>query len=152
MEGTIVIQEPRSVIDKFAAWYREKLIETGKSANFEERVDKTVDVVTKVVYSVGTVATVVLGICPLDGPFGEIIAIAATPLLAKLVEQGGKIFKKVVIGEVKRNLIEGHIVGQDGSSKAVVLPDGDVVEDAKNLGESIRAFGDDINARRGRKL
>lgn len=43
-------------------------------------------------------------------------------------------------GEVKRNLIEAKIVQKDGSSKSVVIPDGDVVEDAKKFGGNIQSF------------
>ena len=64
----------------------------------------------------------------------------ATPVLANLVEKGGKMLKKIFIGDVKRNIIEGTIVGKDGSSKTVIIPDGDVVEDAKDFSDDLQTF------------
>lgn len=150
MEGTIILEEPRSIKDSFTSWYKEKLIETGKSANFEEKFDKAIDVAVDTVYTLGTVATVILAVCPFDGPVGELFTIVATPALAKLIEEGGKLLKKVIIGEVKRNLIEAKIVQKDGSSKSVVIPDGDVVEDAKKFGGNVQSFKNE--QRGGRSL
>lgn len=140
MEGTLVLQEPRSVKRNFADWYNEKFIETGKSADFEEKFDKGIEATTKTVKTLGTFATIVLAIFPLDGPIGETFTAIATPVLAKLVEKGGNLLKKFVIGDVKRNLIEATYVRKDGSSKSVVIPDGDVVEDAKEVSNDFQSF------------
>lgn len=140
MEGTIVLQEPRRVKRSFADWYNEKFIETGKSAEFEEKFDRGIDIATNTVKTLGTIATVVLIFCPIDGPVGEIFTAVATPILAKLVEKGGQLLKKVIIGDVKRNLIEATYVRKDGSSKSVVIPDGDVVEDANDFSNDFQAF------------
>lgn len=140
MEGTLVLQEPRSVKRSFADWYNEKFIETGKSADFEEKFDRGIDISTKTVKTLGTFATIVLTLFPLDGPVGETFTAIATPVLAKLVEKGGNLLKNFIIGDVKRNLIEATFVRKDGSSRSVVIPDGDVVEDAKELSNDFQSF------------
>jgi len=151
MSGTVMVQEPRKIKENFASWYNKKLIETGKSASFEEKFDKGIDIATKTVYVAGSIATVVLIFCPADGPFGELCTIAATPVLAKLVEEGGKLLKKVVIKDVKRDLIEGTIVQKDGSSQSVIIPDANIVEDAKVMANDINSFKDTINSVKGGK-
>ena len=114
MASTVVIEEKRSVIEKFRNWYKEKYIDTGKAKEFEEKFDKGIETTKNVVYVVGGIATVALAILPADGPFGELIALAATPAFAKAVEAGGNILKDVVIG-TKRS-IEDNIVHEDGKS------------------------------------
>lgn len=151
MSGTVIVQEPRKVKENFASWYDKKFIETGKSASFEEKIDKGIDIATKTVYVAGSIATVVLIFCPADGPFGELCTIAATPVLAKLVEESGKLLKKVVIKDVKRDLIEGTIVQKDGSSQSVIIPDGNIVEDAKVVSNDINSLKDTINSVKGGK-
>ncbi len=131
MEGTIAIEEPRSVVDNFRQWYQEKLIDTGKAAKFEELTEKRVELDKKMVKAAGTIATVALVLCPLDGPFGEIAVILATPALVKLVEAKGEFTKNAVIG-TKRDF-ETIYLGVDGSSKKVVLPDKNIVQNVNDL-------------------
>ena len=40
VDGTIVVEENRSVIDSFRFLYKEKVIDTGKAQEFEENLDK----------------------------------------------------------------------------------------------------------------
>lgn len=126
MEGTLVLQEQRNVVDNFRNWYKEKLVDTGKTAKFEETIDKRINLERKMIKVAGTAATVILTICPLDGPFGEIAAALATPALVKLVEAKGEIMKKSIIGGKRR--IEADYLGVDGKSKKVEIPDGNIVE------------------------
>jgi hypothetical protein len=151
MTGTVMIQEPRKIKENFASWYQKKIIETGKSASFEEKFDKSINIATKSVYIAGSIATIVLIFCPADGPFGELCTIAATPVLAKIVEEGGKLLKKVVIKDVKRDFIEGTIVQKDGSSESVIIPDGNIVEDAKVIANDISSLKDTVNNIKGGK-
>lgn len=117
MKDTIVIEEPRSMIDKFRNWYQTKLIDTGKAQAFEENLEKEVELEKKAIGIIGTVATVVLAFCPADGPIGEICAALATPLLVALVDLKGKITKEVAIGA--KRAVEANIIKSDGSSKNV---------------------------------
>ena len=100
VDGTIVLEENRSVIDKFRFWYKE-------------------DVVKNTIYVAGGVATVVLAICPADGPVGEAIAIIATPLLAKVVEAGATLVKDVVIGT--KRVVEDKVVHENTAGQNVAI-------------------------------
>ena len=119
VDGTIVLEENRSVIDKFRFWYKENVIDNGKGQDFEENFDKSVDVVKNTIYVAGGVATVVLAICPADGPVGEAIAIIATPLLAKVVEAGATLVKDVVIGT--KRVVEDKVVHENTASQNVAI-------------------------------
>ncbi len=131
MQGTILLQEQRGVVDNFRKWYKEKLVDSGKAARFEEIVEKRVEFEKKMIKVAGTTATIILTLCPLDGPFGEIAAALATPALVKLVEAKGEITKKSVIGGKRK--IEADYLGVDGSSKKVVIPDGNIVENIEQF-------------------
>ncbi len=123
MTDTVVVNENRSVLERFRNWYKEKLIDTGKAKDFEEKLDKKIEIEKKAIYILGSIATVVLIFIPADGPVGEICAAVATPLLAELVSLKGKITKKVVLG-AKRKL-EADFIKADGSSDKIEVPDFD---------------------------
>lgn len=121
MQGTLVVEEPKSTIDKFRNWYQNKMIDSGKAANFEEKLEKYTEKQKTTIKLAGTVATIVLFFCPADGPVGEICSALATPLLATLVEKKSELLKKTVIGT--KRVIEAKYLGVDGSSKDVIVPD-----------------------------
>lgn len=121
MENTIILNEDRNTINKFRNWYKEKLIDTGKSKKFEEKLDKSLALQKKAIAIAGSVATVVLIFCPADGPVGEICTALATPLLVKLVDLKGKIIKNVLIGGKRK--LEADFIKSDGSSKKVQIPE-----------------------------
>lgn len=128
VEGTIVVEENRSVIDKFRFWYKENIIDNGKQQEFEENLDKSVEIAKNAIYFGGGALTVTLALCPVDGPIGEAIAIIATPLLAKVVEKGATLIKDAVVtvaekvevpqmeevpqipAEILHEVVEEHIV------------------------------------------
>ena len=147
VDGTIVVEENRSVIDKFRFWYKENVIDNGKAQDFEEKFDKGIDVAKNVVYVAGGVATIVLAICPVDGPVGEAIAVVATPLLAKVVEAGATLVKDAVIGT--KRVVEEKVVHENGSSDKVAITENldfnkvaQEITDFKAVGnETIEAFG-----------
>ena len=102
-DGMIVIPEKQSVIQKFKKYYKENIIDTGKSEQFEKTVDKVANGVKTAVKVVGTVATVVLVVCPADGPFGEVFTALATPALCVLVDKIADMAKKTTIS-AKRDM------------------------------------------------
>lgn len=147
VDGTIVVEENRSVIDKFRFWYKENVIDNGKSQEFEEKFDKGVEVAKNVVYVAGGVATVVLAICPVDGPVGEAIAVVATPLLAKVVEAGATLVKDVVLGT--KRVVEEKVVHENGTSDKVAITENldfnkvasEITEFKSGVEEVTQAFG-----------
>ena len=61
-----------------------------------KKVKKGFAIAKAAVDTVGAVATIVLVACPLDGPFGEIVSLAATGVLHGLVAGAEKIYDSVV--------------------------------------------------------
>ena len=144
VDGTIVLDENRSVIDGFRFWYKENIIDTNKAQEFEEKLDKGVEIAKNAIYVAGGVVTVVMALCPADGPIGEAISIVATPLLAKVVEMGATLVKDVVIGT--KRVVEEKIVHENGSSDNVTISEDltieKVAEEAKDLSMEVKdTFG-----------
>ena len=144
VDGTIVLDENRSVIDGFRFWYKENIIDTNKAQEFEEKLDKGVEIAKNAIYVAGGVVTVVMALCPADGPIGEAISIVATPLLAKVVEMGATLVKDVVIGT--KRVVEEKIVHENGSSDNVTISEDltieKVAEEAKDLSIEVKdTFG-----------
>lgn len=135
MKDTVVIEEKRSVIDKFRNWYKEKLIDTGKAQSFEENLDKEIELEKQAIGIIGTIATVVLAFCPADGPVGEICTALATPLLQSLVDLKGKITREVAIGG--KRALEANLIKADGSSKQVQVADFNLESIATDLDDAI---------------
>jgi hypothetical protein len=142
MTSTIAIEEPRTVKDKFRDWYQTKMINTNKAQDFEAFIDKKIAVEKKVIQIVGTIATVALIFIPADGPYGEICAALATPILAKLVELKGELEKKVIL--ISKRAIEANFLGVDGTNKSIELPEGNIVKTVTGITENIALFADEV--------
>jgi hypothetical protein len=120
MENTIALKEDRGTVEKFRSWYKEKFIDTGKSSDFEEKLDEKIKREKRIVKIAGTIATIVLIFVPADGPIGELCTAAATPLLVKLVDLKGKIQKGVILNG-KREL-EAQFIKADGRNEKIDAP------------------------------
>ena len=70
-------------------------VDREKLENYK-KVKKGFAIAKAAVDTVGSVATIVLVACPMDGPFGEIIALAATGVLHGLVAGAEKIYDSAV--------------------------------------------------------
>ena len=135
--NTLVVKEDRKTIDKFREWYKEEVIDTGKSQQFERMISKSFDLFPKVVEMAGKAVTVVLTLVPADGSLGETLAILASPFLTR--------FAKAFAKEQKRNVLlakrkfEAKFIGADGSCEDVEIPEaainnlGIIVEDVKGI-------------------
>lgn len=147
VDGTIVVEENRSVIDSFRFLYKEKVIDTGKAQDFEENLDKGIEIAKNVIYIAGGVATVALALCPADGPVGEAIAMVATPLLAKVAEGAFTLVKDAVIGT--KRAFEEKVIHENGSSENVSITENlsfdkvvQEIKEVKELGvEAQETFG-----------
>lgn len=137
MNGTLVVEEERIIIDNLKNWYKEKIIDTGISAKFEDAVNIWSKIDAGIVAVAGTVATIALTICPLDGPLGEICSALATPGLTALANIKGKVVKNAVVG-VKRK-IEGTFIGETGQSEKIEIPELDI----KTIASDVVAMKDE---------
>lgn len=147
VDGTIVVEENRSVIDGFRFLYKEKVIDTGKAQEFEENLDKGIEIAKNVIYIAGGVVTVALALCPADGPVGEAIAMIATPLLAKVAEGAFTLVKDAVIGT--KRAFEEKVIHENGASDKVNITEdlsfekvAQEITDVKDLTQEVKTtFG-----------
>lgn len=138
--GVIVVPEKQSIIQRFKKYYKEKIIDTGKSENFEKTVDKVATGVKTAVKVAGTIATVILVICPADGPFGEVCTVLATPALCALVDKVADMAKKTTIS-AKRDMEK--TMGYEGMGQTDIEGYNDlkdVVEDAIGIKKASNDF------------
>ena len=95
MEGTIVVQEKRNVVDKFKSWYKEKMIDSGHSAKMEEGIADAIDlgadmfmlhcvIASSVITIVAAIPSSGLSV-PLGGAISAAI-IAVGPLIKELLK------------------------------------------------------------------
>jgi len=125
-------------IEKIRNDYKEKYIDTGKSQEFEARLEEDAKRKKKIIKIAGTAATIALIFIPADGPFGELCTILATPALCALVDVSTDIKKKLAI--TGKRAAEKYILHVDGSNKNVKgysLDKKDIIEDFTNLKSSI---------------
>lgn len=151
MKNTIAIKEKRSTVNRFKSWYIESLINTGKTEQFEEKVEEYISKEKKLVYIVGSLATIVLVFCPIDGPIGEVCSLLATPTLATLIDVKCKMLKKVIIGSKRK--IEAEFIHQNGSSSKIDMPNfslEDLIIDAKDTKKACDNYSNYAKKLRGK--
>lgn len=125
-------------IEKIRNDYKEKYIDTGKSQEFEARLEEDAKRKKKIIKIAGTAATIALIFIPADGPFGELCTILATPALCALVDVSTDIKKKLAI--TGKRAAEKYILHVDGSNqnvKGYSLDKKDIIEDFTNLKSSL---------------
>lgn len=150
---TVVVNEKRSFIDKIRAKYQEKVVDTGGSLKIEEQIEKQAEMTKKTIAVAGTIATIVLLICPADGPVGEICTALATPALIKLVDVVAEIKKKALISgkrSFEKNIMK---VSTNGTSKSYDLINNpnEAVADAQELKDSIDELVQTLDNGKGTK-
>ena len=128
--------------------YKEKMIDTGKAQELEEKIEKKAKRTKNTIRVLGTIATVALIFVPADGPFGEICTALATPGLCALVDVIADIKKKILISGKRE--IEKGILHVDGSNEKVSGYDfsskEEIVGDFKNLKDKIKGFERGVNS------
>lgn len=151
MQGTIAIQEKRSIVDKFKSWYKEKMIDTGTSARIEEGTVSAVDLAADAMKIYTVVAGVAVAIIPIavsggtaaafSVPLGGLIATTGPMLMELCKNFGTKVYIK------GKRATEALIIGEDGASKNVQIPNIDLAEEAKSIGKTIMTEAPDIIAK-----
>lgn len=141
MEGTIAIQEKRSVVDKFKSWYKEKLIDTGTSARIEEGTVTAIDLAADAMKIYAVIGGVVIAVVPtvVTGgsaagfaiPLGGLVATTGPMLMELCKNFGTKVYVK------GKRATEALIIGEEGASKNVKIPNIDLAEEAKSIGKTI---------------
>ena len=143
------IRENKINIEKVRQMYKEKMIDTGKAQELEEKIEKEAKTTKKVIKVAGTLATVALIFIPADGPFGEIATALATPSLCALVDILAEIKKKALITGKRK--IEKHILHVDGENKKISgfdLNNGqEIIKEFKEMKKALDNVEQDINRR-----
>lgn len=121
--------------------YQENIVDTGISEDIEKKIDAQAKATKTAISIVGTVATVVLMFCPVDGPFGEALTLLATPAFCALVNVATDIRKKMLISG-KRGFEKYFMKAEGGQNPQVSgynLDNNEVIDDfvqfAENIGE-----------------
>ena len=116
-ESRDFVEKAKEKMENIRQFYKEKMIDTGKSQELEEQIEKEAEATKKMVRVAGTIATVALIFVPADGPFGEIATLFATPALCALVDVCADIRKKTII--TGKRSIEKYVLNVDGSNEKI---------------------------------
>ena len=139
-ENRNFIEKAKAKMEQIRASYKEKMIDTGKSADLERKIDAQAKTTKKVIKVAGTAATVLLTICPADGPFGEICTALATPGLCALVDLAADMKKKALItGKrgVEKHIL--HVQGKEGQDPNIIGYDLTSKEFYQDIGNFIKS-------------
>lgn len=114
---------------------KNKFNDNTKAQNFEQTADKVIDITKAVVGVAGAVATIVLAVCPFDGPAGEIITALATPALVKGVEALGDSLKDAI--KQGNHMYAGTINAENGKVDIHKIIDGNTVSNVQSFSNSV---------------
>ena len=148
MEGTIVVQEKRNVVDKLKSWYKEKMIDTGHSAKMEEGITEAIDLGADMFMLqcvIASAAITIIAAIPTSGysiPLGGAISAAIIAVGPMLKEIGKKFGTKAAIGT--KRALEAIFIGENGQSENVEIKDIDITNDAINTGAKLAQHGTNI--------
>lgn len=148
MDGTIVVQEKRNVVDKFKNWYKEKMIDTGHSAKMEEGIADAIDLGADMFMLqcvIASAAITIIAAIPSSGlsiPLGGAITAGIATVAPLLKEMSKKFGTKAAIGT--KRALEAIFIGENGQSENVEIKDIDITNDAINTGAKIAQHGTNI--------
>ena len=133
MEGIITVQDSRENLNQMKQWRAKEATKIAKNQKVENTIDNIVDVAKSVVSFAGTAATVALTVCQVDGPFGEALAVAATPGLVQAVESSRTLLKGIFVNK-DVNQIRASMSDVVGNVKNISIPD-------KNMAQTVQVIG-----------
>ena len=146
MEGTIAIQEKRSVVDKFKSWYKEKMIDNGRSAKLEEVTDKGMDFARDAEKLLIVVGGVVVGVLLAPESVGLSVVLSGLLISAgpKIADIKWSLMKRASLSG--KRATEGLLLGVDGTSENVNIPDLDLTAEAQDIAKDVLKEVPDIIA------
>ena len=146
-EGIVLKPEKRSVIDKIKTWYKEKMIDTGKSQKLEKTIDNGSKLAKTAIKVLGAVAGVIVTFSTGNNEFGDVCNTLANPELEKLVDVAAETEKKALIG-AKRFGEEAMGFGTQGVNPTVengYTKMDDLIKDAKGVKENLDKYSAEID-------
>ena len=131
MAGFITVKESRGRMAAMQDWGAKMWAALSNSLNSEEKVDDAVNTTKSIISIAGTIATIIMTVCPVDGPIGEILIVLATPQLVKAVDASRGVLKGAVnsnpqqvtaafadiLGNVKEIVIRGEGIAEAVNGK-----------------------------------
>ena len=117
----------KGILDNGNTWEQNyQLMQQEKMQKKEKIIDTAVDVTKFAVNVAGTALTVAATVCPVDGPAGEMAIAAATPALAKAVENCRPLLKGAVNKDMSQ--VNAAMADLNGNVQNFVMKDANLVK------------------------
>lgn len=145
-EGTAVIIEERSVLEKIRQWYSRKYIETGKSQKFEEKFHKSTDIQNKSVKFLGATANVISSVLSEDSKYKLAAEIVSDERVLNVKTIINNLLEKAVIGS--KRYVEYNFFKVDGTSSQVQLPSENIIIDTLEAAKDIKDLENKYTAKK----
>ena len=144
VEDRHFVDKAKQKMEEIRKNYKEKMIDTGKSQELEEKIEMDAERTKKIIRGAGTAATIALIFIPADGPFGEMATLLATPALCGLVDVCADLKKKALV--TGKRGIEKYVLNVDGSNEKVkgfdIENKESFIKDFKDLKQSLDSVND----------
>ncbi len=131
IEGVICTLEDREVLEKMKQAKIKKLKEIEANKRTENIINAGCDIAKGVVSVAGAVLTVVMAVCPFDGPAGEVAAVLGSTALVKAIDSSKELLKASLVSKDSSE-ISGALLDLSGNIKEIKVKDKDIVENVKN--------------------
>lgn len=125
--GIVCTLEDREILEKMKQAKIQKLKEIEISKQRERVIDTGFDIAKGVVMVAGSVLTVVMTVCPVDGPVGEIATVLGSAALLKALDSGKELLKASLVKKDPGE-ISAALVNLSGNIKEIKVKDKDIVE------------------------
>ena len=127
MEGVITIQDSRSNVDALKSWRAKEVATLSRSAKNENKIDNAVNITKSIVSIAGTIATIVMSLCPVDGPVGDTLTVLAKPQLVGAVEASRGLLKGAIVNnDIKQ--VKASLADVMGNVKEISVKDWNIVQ------------------------
>lgn len=121
--GMIAIADSRKNVKAI----QDNLFTTAEQMHEKEKaIDGFIDGAKKVVEVCGVALTIIMAICPFDGPIGEWAAALGTPAILGALEAGRGLLKSTIVNKDPKEM-QAAFVDLKGQCKKIEMPDRNLV-------------------------
>ena len=125
--NVLLTLEDREILEKMKEAKINKLKEIEINKKKSDAIDAGCEIAKGVVKVAGSVLTVVLAVCPLDGPVGEIVTVLGSAALIKAIDSSKDLLKASLVNKDPSE-ISSALVDLSGNIKEIKIKDNDLVE------------------------
>lgn len=129
--GMIAIKDNRRNVEAIKQNTRNLFTVEEQMHNKEKSIDGFIDGAKKVVEVCGVALTIIMAICPLDGPIGEWAAALGTPAILGALEAGRGLLKSTFVTKDPKQM-QAAFVNLKGECKKIEMPDNNMVQNLQN--------------------